>query len=61
MNKVKELRIKRGYTVTNFAKAANISRQHLRHIENQELDVGISKALRIAKALNEKVENIFLA
>lgn len=58
-NKVAELRNIRNMTQEELASKAGVSRPHLSVIENGNVDVGGSLMLRLAAALDEKVEDVF--
>jgi len=60
MNKIKEYRRKKKMSQEELAKRAQLSRPHLSNIENGEAQPTIEVAMRIAEALGQKVDNIFL-
>ncbi|EJR11176.1 XRE family transcriptional regulator [Bacillus cereus] len=59
MNCVAEIRKKMGISQESLAKKARISRPYLSDIENHKKQPSVSTAIRIAKSLGSKVEDIF--
>lgn len=62
LNRVQEFRKEKGYTQTELAQLADVSIQTIQRLEStkgQTIDVYISVGLKIARALNTTVEEIF--
>ncbi|QDQ02409.1 helix-turn-helix transcriptional regulator [Lysinibacillus fusiformis] len=59
-NIIKVLRKKCGITQEELAKKCGVSRQTINCIENDKYDPTISLAFKIAKALNTKVDEVFI-
>ncbi len=59
-NKIKEIRRKKGLTQEQLAKVCGVARQTINAIENDKYDPTISLAFKIAKALNTKVDEVFI-
>lgn len=59
LNKIAEFRRKRGLSQEELAQIVGVSRPYLSDIENGKGSPGGPLILKIAKALDEKVENIF--
>lgn len=59
-NRVKELRARDGYNQTQLAKKAGVSRQTISLIERNDFMPSILTAVKIARILDETVENIFI-
>jgi len=57
--KIKELRLEKGLSQEAFAHLANIDRTYISSIEKGERNVSIVIVERIAKALSEKISNLF--
>lgn len=61
-NKVKEYRKERGMTQAELAERANVCRPYLSAIESgKQTRISNVVMLKIASALNEPINNIFLA
>lgn len=59
--KVKELRLARGMTQEELSRKSGVSRQIISNLENDDITVTSTNTLvRIAKALDAKVSDIFL-
>lgn len=58
-NRISELRKSKGITQEEFAKKVLISRPHLSDIENGKCNPGSVVVLRVAKALDTTVEELF--
>ena len=59
--KIKEYRLSKNITQTELAEKVGCSRQYLNELENKDIrNVSSHLLLRIAKALDVSVENIFL-
>lgn len=59
-NKVKEERLNKEISQTDFADLLAVSRQTIHAIETGKYIPTTTLALKIAKALNKKVEEIFI-
>jgi putative transcriptional regulator len=59
-NKVKEERLKQEIAQTEFADQLSVSRQTIHAIETGKYIPTTTLALKIAKLLNKKVEELFL-
>lgn len=59
-NRIKELREYRGWTQTELANKANINYEYLNKLENHNRPLTIPMALKISKALNVTMKDIFL-
>lgn len=59
-NKVKEERLKQEISQTEFADQLSVSRQTIHAIETGKYIPTTTLALKIAKLLNKKVEDIFM-
>lgn len=59
-NRIREYRIKNGdITQEELAKRVGVSRQTIIYIENGKFNPSVKLALKLAKALNCKVEDLF--
>ena len=58
-NNIASIRKSKGYTQTQLAKDAKISRPYLSNVENDKVEPTAKIMFRIAKVLNEKIEVIF--
>lgn len=58
--RLKELRARDGLNQTELAKRARISRQTVSLIERNEYMPSLLIAVRIAKVLQEPIENVFI-
>lgn len=56
---LKEIRQKKGIGLQQLAKMTGISRSHLNYIEKNEKEPSLSMAVRIAQALNIKIEELY--
>ncbi len=59
MNKLKELRLKYGYTVAYMAKLVGLSPTYYWQLENKKRRLYYEIALKIAKVFNLKPDDIF--
>lgn len=59
-NKLKELRLKRGLTQEELARALAVTRQTIIAIENNKYDPTLKLALKMAKFFHVTVEDVFL-
>ncbi|MBQ9181197.1 MAG: helix-turn-helix transcriptional regulator [Bacilli bacterium] len=57
--KLKELRIKKGYTTEDMAKKIGISKPFYSQIENQKRRLSYDNAVKIAAIFNKKPDYIF--
>lgn len=60
-NKVKQRREELGLSQTDLAKKLKLSVSYINKIENEKKPINVVLAIRIAKALDTTVEDIFLA
>lgn len=58
-NNLKEIRLKSDFNQSEFARLCGVSRQTIHAIESSKYTPSVELALKIAKILNIKVENIF--
>ncbi|MEF9934684.1 MAG: helix-turn-helix transcriptional regulator [Clostridium sp.] len=58
-NKVKELRARHNLNQTDLAKLVSVSRQTIGQIEKGDYSPSVMLALKIAKALNSTVDEVF--
>lgn len=58
-NRVKELRIARGWTQQELADAAGVSRQSINSIERQRYEPSLALALRFARIFGLPTDSIF--
>lgn len=56
---LKEIRQKKKIGLQQLAKMTGISRSHLNYIEKNEKEPSLSMAVRIAQALNIKIEELY--
>lgn len=56
---VRKIRLEKGFTIDEVSKKAGMSKGHLSRIERGETEPTISSLVRIALALNEKVESLY--
>lgn len=56
---LKKLERKNGYSLEQLARLTGISRSHLNYIEKNEKEPSLSMAVRIAQALNVKIEELY--
>ncbi|MFL0250961.1 helix-turn-helix transcriptional regulator [Clostridium neuense] len=59
-NKIREFRKKLGVRQEDIAKAVGVTRQTINAIENQKYNPTLELAMRLAKLLNTKVEELFI-
>lgn len=59
-NRIKELRRARGLRQEDLANLLNVSRQTVVAMENNKYDPSLALALRVAKLLEQPVEDIFI-
>jgi putative transcriptional regulator len=59
-NRVRELRNELGITQGTLAERVGVSRQSINYIEQSTYSPSVTLALRIAKVLGERVEDIFI-
>jgi putative transcriptional regulator len=58
-NKLKIIRTEKDFNQTEFAERCQVSRQTIHSIEVDKYTPSVELALKIAKNLNKKVEDIF--
>ena len=58
-NKVKELRMERGWTQQQLADAVGVSRQSINSIERQRYEPSLTLALTFARVFGRAVDEIF--
>ena len=58
-NKVKDLRVERGWTQEQLAHAVGVSRQSINSIERQRYEPSLALALAFARVFGRGVEEIF--
>jgi transcriptional regulator with XRE-family HTH domain len=58
-NRIQERRLELEMTQSELAKKLKISISYLSKLENEKMPVTVSMAIRIAKALRTRVEEIF--
>ena len=56
---LKKLERRNGYSLEQLARLTGISRSHLNYIEKNEKEPSLSMAVRIAQALNVKIEELY--
>lgn len=59
-NRVRELRKNRNLTQAQFGDLLEVSRQTINSIENGRFDPSLTLALKIARSLEDSVEEIFV-
>jgi putative transcriptional regulator len=60
MNHVAKMRKQLNMSQETLSKKAKVSRPYLSNVENLKVQPSVGAAIRIAKALNTRVEDIFL-
>ncbi|MEX0596409.1 MAG: helix-turn-helix transcriptional regulator [Candidatus Paceibacterota bacterium] len=60
MNNIKHLREIKGITQVELARRVGVDRSHMNRVENNKIKPGISLSLRISKALECSLDDIFL-
>ncbi|MGO1058889.1 helix-turn-helix transcriptional regulator [Planococcus sp. FY231025] len=58
-NRVKELRARHGFTQSDLGKLVDVTRQTVAFIEKGEFSPSITLALKLAKALETTVDDLF--
>ncbi|ETP69374.1 XRE family transcriptional regulator [Planococcus glaciei] len=58
-NRVKELRARYGFTQSDLGKQVDVTRQTIAFIEKGEFSPSITLALKLAKALQTNVDELF--
>ena len=56
---LKEIRKKNGYSLEQLSRLTGISSSHLNYIEKNEKEPSLSVAVRIAQALNIKIDELY--
>lgn len=60
MNKLEEIRKKKGYSISELSRRSNITRQTITRLETEELECANSKTLKaLADALEVKITDFF--
>ena len=59
VNKIKDIRVQQGISQKDLAKELKISHFYLNKIERGKVDPGIKLAVRIAKALDTTLNDLF--
>ncbi|MBJ8006248.1 helix-turn-helix domain-containing protein [Bacillus cereus] len=59
MNHVAKIRKQLNMSQDSLSKKAKVSRPYLSNIENLKVQPGVGAAIRIAKVLNKRVEDLF--
>ncbi len=60
-NRIKELRLGRGLTQEELARALNVTRQTIIAIENKKYDPTLRLAMKVAQFFETRVEDIFIS
>ena len=61
MNRLKEIRESKGFTISELARLSNVTRQTIYRLENEQDDTANSKTLKaLADALTVKVTDFFV-
>ncbi|MGI2326385.1 helix-turn-helix transcriptional regulator [Planococcus sp. YIM B11945] len=58
-NRVKELRARHGFTQSDLGKRVDVTRQTIAFIEKGEFSPSVLLALKLAQALQTKVDDLF--
>jgi putative transcriptional regulator len=58
-NKLKELRLKRGITISELARRTSLNRMTITNIENKKVIPGLESAILISKELDTQIDEIF--
>ncbi|PSL35211.1 putative transcriptional regulator [Planomicrobium soli] len=58
-NRVKELRARHGFTQSDLGKQVDVTRQTIAFIEKGEFSPSVLLALKLAQALQTKVDDLF--
>lgn len=58
-NRVKELRVERGWTQQELADAVGVSRQSINSIERQRYEPSLALALKFARIFGHSTDEIF--
>jgi putative transcriptional regulator len=58
--RIKELRARDGLTQADLAKLVGVRRETISFVENGEYNPSLLLAARIARVLNESIENVFI-
>lgn len=58
-NNIRTIRKKKNISQTELAKRLKVTQQAVSYMENKDIDIPTKKKKKIAKILEEKVENIF--
>lgn len=60
INNIKKFRLAQGIRQAELAEKASLSRVFLTNVENGRAEPSIKNALSISKALNKKVDEVFI-
>jgi len=58
-NKLKEIRLKRGITISELARRTCLNRMTITNIENKKVVPGLESAILISKELDIQIDDIF--
>lgn len=58
-NNIQKIRKKKNISQIELAKQLKVTQQAVSYMENKDIDIPTKKKRKIAKILDEKVENIF--
>ena len=58
-NNIQKIRKKKNISQIELAKQLKVTQQAISYMENKDIDIPTKKKRKIAKILDEKVENIF--
>ena len=58
-NRIKELRLERGWTQQDLADAVGVSRQSINSIERQRYEPSLTLALKFARVFNLPTDDLF--
>lgn len=62
MNRLKEIRLEKGLSVSELSRMSNVTRQTIHRLEAEEEDTANSKTLKaLADAMGVKVTDFFMA
>lgn len=59
LNRIKELRVERGWTQQELADAVGVSRQSINSIERERYEPSLSLALQFGRVFGRPVDDIF--
>ena len=58
-NKLKEIRLKRGITISELARRTSLNRMTITNIENKKVVPGLESAILISRELDTHINEIF--